>query len=204
METTPKLTTKEKIIESAIDLFSEKGFFETSVRELAEKSNLKVSSLYSHFTSKEEIFDDILGYYQKELVKTRIPDEKLDYIVNSIPPEEILAKGFNKIIETTSTQKMNKIIKILLMELYRNPKARDFYEQWYFDENKVSVIRLFEKLQEKGLIKKIDLELLASMYNAMINFYYHQYFLHVIENKDTSELEAKIRQHFQLFISLIK
>lgn len=204
MESSIELTTKERIIESAIELFSEKGFFETSVRELAEKSNIKVSSLYSHFTSKEEILDVILEYYQKELTKVRIPDEKLESIVNTLSPEEIFSIGFSKIIETTASQKMNKVIKILLMELYRNPKVREFYKQWYFNENRVSVIKIFQKLQEKGTIKKYDLELLASMYNALLNYYYHEYFLYIAESKDPLELEAKIKQHLQLFIGLLK
>jgi AcrR family transcriptional regulator len=204
MESSIELTTKERIIESAIELFSEKGFFETSVRELAERSNIKVSSLYSHFTSKEEILDVILESYRKELTKVRIPDEKLEFIVNNLSPEEIFTRGFSKIIETTASQKMNKIIKILLMELYRNPKVRDFYKQWYFNENRVSVIKIFQKLQEKGTIKKYDLELLASMYNALLNYYYHEFFLYIAENKDTLELEDKIKQHLQLFIGLLK
>lgn len=204
MESSIGLTTKERIIESAIELFSEKGFFETSIRELAEKSNIKVSSLYSHFTSKEEILDIILKNYQKELTKVRIPDEKLESIVNSLSPEEIFSIGFSKIIETTASQKMNKIIKILLIELYRNPKVREFYKQWYFNENRVSVMEIFKKLQEKGTIKKYDLELLASMYNALLNYYFHEYFLYIADNKDTSELEDKIKQHLQLFIGLLK
>ena len=204
MESSVELNTKERIIESAIELFSEKGFFETSVRELAEKNNLKVSSLYSHFTSKEEILDHILDYYQKELTKVRIPDEKLESIINTLSPEAIFSIGFSKIIETTASGKMNKIIKILLMELYRNPKVREFYQQWYFNENRVSVMKIFQKLQEKGTIKKIDLELLTSMYNALLNYYYHQYFLCIAENKDPSELEDQIKQHLQLFIGLLK
>ncbi len=204
MESFAEQTTREKIITSAIDLFSEKGFFETSVRELAKKSNLKVSSLYSHFTSKEEILDVILAYYQQELTKVRIPDERLDTIITNYTPEEILARGFARIIETTASQTMNKIVKILVMELYRNPKVRQFYQQWYFNENRVAVIKLFSKLQEKGIIKPIDPELLTSMYNAMINFYYHEYFLAKSENKDTRDLETKIKEHMKLFVGLLK
>jgi AcrR family transcriptional regulator len=198
------LGSKEKIIESAIDLFSEKGFFETSVREIAQKSNLKVSSLYSHFPSKEAILDHILETYRLELLDVRIPEERFESIINHQTPEEILTRGFIKILATTASQRMNKIIKILLIELYRNPKVRDFYEQWYLNESRDSVSMIFARLQERGAIKKIDLELLSSMYLAMVNFYYHQYFLYTAENKDTRELETKIKLHLQLFVSLIK
>lgn len=204
MNSNIELSTKEKIIASAIDLFSEKGFFETSVREIAQKSNLKVSSLYSHFPSKEALLDHILETYRQDLLNVRIPDEKFEVIINNQSPEEILTKGFMKILEITARQRTNKIIKILLIELYRNPKVRNFYEQWYLNESRDSISKIFAILQEKGAIKKVNLELLSSMYLAMVNFYYHQYFLYTAENKDTKELEAKIKQHLQLFVGLIK
>jgi hypothetical protein len=148
--------------------------------------------------------DRILSYYQQELTKVRIPEEKLDYIIADNTPEAILTKGFDKIIDTTASRKMHKIIKILLMELYRNPKVRNFYREWYFNENRVSVIKIFAKLQEQGLIKNHDLELLSSMYNALINFYYHEYFLALADGRDTTELEERIKKHLELFVGLLK
>lgn len=204
MKASTESGTKDKIIDSAIELFSEKGFYETSVRELAEMSGIRVSSLYNHFAGKEQILEAILDYYQSELTKVRIPDERLDLIIAQYPPEEILIRGFMRIIETTASQRMNKIIKILLIELYRNPKVREFYQQWYFNENRTSVMKLFGKMQEKGLIREVDPELLSSMYNAMINFYYHEYFLAKSGGQDTSGLEAKVREHLRMFIGLLK
>jgi AcrR family transcriptional regulator len=204
MDTSIEINSKKRIINSAIDLFSTKGFFETSVREIAQKSNLKVSSIYSHFPSKEAILDYILETYRLELLKVRIPDDRFESIIINQSLEEILNKGFLKILETTADQRMNKIIKILLIELYRNSKVRNFYEQWFLNESRDSVSKIFERLQERGAIKKINLELLSSMYLAMVNFYYHQYFLYTAENKDTKELELKIKEHLQLFVGLIK
>ena len=49
---TPK---KEYIVEQAAKLFEEKGYSAASMRDLAERVNLKVSSLYSHIKSKDDI-----------------------------------------------------------------------------------------------------------------------------------------------------
>ena len=59
--------TKKKIFEEAAHLFQEKGYLASSMRELAERVGLKVSSLYSHIGSKEELlqkicFDSARGY----------------------------------------------------------------------------------------------------------------------------------------------
>ncbi|MDX1941575.1 MAG: TetR/AcrR family transcriptional regulator [Saprospiraceae bacterium] len=50
---------KQLISEAAAQLFRDKGYTATSMRDLAEKVNLKASSLYNHIGSKEEILRDI-------------------------------------------------------------------------------------------------------------------------------------------------
>ncbi|MCD0453870.1 TetR/AcrR family transcriptional regulator [Chryseobacterium sp. LC2016-27] len=46
-----------KILEVAVELFKEKGYMGSSVRDLATKLNIKAASLYAHIRSKEEILE---------------------------------------------------------------------------------------------------------------------------------------------------
>lgn len=52
--------TYEEIKRLALELFSQKGFEGTTIKDIAEKSGLKPSSIYSHIASKEGLFLDIL------------------------------------------------------------------------------------------------------------------------------------------------
>jgi AcrR family transcriptional regulator len=52
--TEPK-NTKERILDVALDLFTEKGFDKTSLREIAEQLGVTKAALYYHFASKEDI-----------------------------------------------------------------------------------------------------------------------------------------------------
>ena len=54
-----KKSKKQIIFEAAALLFRDKGYTATSMRDLAEKVNLKASSLYNHIGSKEEILREI-------------------------------------------------------------------------------------------------------------------------------------------------
>ncbi len=51
---------KEKIIDTAKILFSEKGYAATGLREISEKSGISLSNIYNYFKNKEEIFMSIL------------------------------------------------------------------------------------------------------------------------------------------------
>ena len=199
-----EMTTKERILNSAIELFSQNGFSETPMRKLSQKSGIKVSSLYNHYQSKEEILDSILQLYKEEITKQKLTDKTLDQIVMSYTPYQILYKSFQKIKEATSSEKINKIAKIFLMELYRNKKVRDFYVVFSLNENIESYEKLFKKMVERKKIKKNDISVLASTYLAIINFFYHEYFIYKTDDRDTIELEQKIHKQIKLFVDFIQ
>ncbi|MHA1386858.1 MAG: TetR/AcrR family transcriptional regulator [Candidatus Thorarchaeota archaeon] len=52
-------TTVRRILEAAYELFAEKGYRGSSMREIAEQSGIKAGSIYNHFKNKEEIFEAV-------------------------------------------------------------------------------------------------------------------------------------------------
>src|SRR3954465_10385149 len=54
--------TRERIFNVALDLFREKGFEGTTMREVAAAANMSLGAAYYYFASKEAI---VLGYYEK-------------------------------------------------------------------------------------------------------------------------------------------
>ena len=61
--------TKERILATALDLFSQTGYEGTNVRELTASLGMVKSSIYKHFESKEEIWnallDNMIAYYDE-------------------------------------------------------------------------------------------------------------------------------------------
>jgi AcrR family transcriptional regulator len=49
------VSTREKILDVALDLFTDQGFDGTSMREIAERLHISKPAIYYHFASKEEI-----------------------------------------------------------------------------------------------------------------------------------------------------
>jgi AcrR family transcriptional regulator len=48
-------STRERILDVALDLFTDQGFDGTSMREIAERLHITKPSIYYHFASKEDI-----------------------------------------------------------------------------------------------------------------------------------------------------
>ncbi len=55
-QTAPQETsTRDRILDVALDLFTEKGYDGTSLREIAERLGMTKAALYYHFASKDDI-----------------------------------------------------------------------------------------------------------------------------------------------------
>jgi TetR/AcrR family transcriptional repressor of nem operon len=52
--------TKERIIQKALDLFHERGYFATSMNDIVDFTGVKKGNLYFHYKSKEELAVEVL------------------------------------------------------------------------------------------------------------------------------------------------
>ena len=66
-ETQASATRRDELLEIAAELFAEKGFKNTTVRDIADAAGILSGSLYHHFDSKESMVDELLQSFQSEL-----------------------------------------------------------------------------------------------------------------------------------------
>ncbi|ANN17641.1 TetR family transcriptional regulator [Amycolatopsis orientalis] len=75
-----KAATRRKIAETALRLFLERGYDEVGIRDVAAEADVAVTTLFSHFASKEALVFELDGDFQHGLtqaVTDRAPDEPL-------------------------------------------------------------------------------------------------------------------------------
>jgi len=56
--------TRQAILDAALDLFAEKGFFGTSLRDVAAAVGVRESALYNYFPGKDALFEALLEDHQ--------------------------------------------------------------------------------------------------------------------------------------------
>jgi len=66
--------TRQRILEAARHLFTERGYFNTSIQDIRQASGLSIGSIYHHFSGKEEIardlFYDTLAFVEGDVQAT--------------------------------------------------------------------------------------------------------------------------------------
>jgi len=84
-----KLRLRQEILTSALELFSEKGYHNVSMHEIAEKAEFAIGTLYKFFKNKEDLYKAlILGQADKfhdALTKAiEEPDDEIEKLRNYI------------------------------------------------------------------------------------------------------------------------
>jgi TetR/AcrR family transcriptional regulator len=89
-----EMDKRGRILEVAEELFAKKGYSEATMREIAERVDMKKPSLYHHFRSKEDIYYTlIIDIYAKLL------DEIIDLLQEGDTVEEKVRLGVSKIVD---------------------------------------------------------------------------------------------------------
>ena len=58
-------TTKERILDVSLELFSQRGYSAVSIRDICKGVGIKESSVYYHFENKQNIFDVLLDRFSE-------------------------------------------------------------------------------------------------------------------------------------------
>lgn len=105
-----KLSVKERIIETASDLFYNQGYNQTGINQIIDEANVAKASLYSHFKSKEDIAVAYLtarhslwiGKLNEFTSKDEYADNKIigcfDYLIQWLTKVDFRGCGWQNII----------------------------------------------------------------------------------------------------------
>lgn len=138
--------TKRKIFETSMKLFAEKGYDATSIEDITATVGVAKGTLYYHFSSKEEIFEFLVGEGVKLLKNSiEIKTEKLDQAIDKIKAIVL--------IELKILVKYEDFMTIVLSEIWGSGPRSVLCKNYVFD-----YIQLIEKIVQEGIEKKEIIE----------------------------------------------
>ncbi len=163
MVKTGQKKTKELILEAAAELFSKRGFHGVSVREIAKKCGIRESSLYNHYTSKNELLDNILTEMDAALKDRLSISKDMEEWIDSVPPVMILQKRFTQFLEFWSQPALKRAWAIVCIEQFSNPRAATIILEEGVRQIE-HLKKLFDLMQVRKVIKDQDTAYLAKKY----------------------------------------
>ena len=187
-------STKEKILNEALDLFAAKGYHGTSMREIAKAVGIKGSSIYNHFSGKEEIFSELFNY----LAPLNLESEKFQqkFMAAEADPLETLNYFANIVIGEMQDQKKVKLLQMMLKE--NNNQVVKKRLQSRMESNIKKITAFFSRLQQQGKIKEdLDPEFIANEFGGALIFYRMRYLIFELDSFE--ELKEATQKHIGFF-----
>ena len=164
--------TKERILETALQMFSQNGYAGTNIRELTAALGLVKSSMYKHFESKEAIWnallDRMIAYYGARFGSP----ERLPPVPDSL--ERLVGMTMEMVDFTVHDEKIVMIRKVLAIEQFRDARANALASKHFLTGLIRMFTPVFEGMMDRGLLKRDDPEMLAFAYTAPISALIHQ------------------------------
>lgn len=170
-----ELSTKQKILVEALNLFAEKGYEAVSVGQIADAVGIKAPSLYKHYKSKQDIFDAILAemderYKQQanamQLNGTNPTQDAKVY--ETISEDTLVEMGRNLFLYFLHDEYTAKFRKMLTVEQYHSKELADLYSRQYVDDVLSYQGMIFHLLSQVGILKDEKPKIMALQFYAPI------------------------------------
>lgn len=169
------MNTKKKIIEEALILFSEKGYSDVYVNDIAKAVGIKAPSLYKHFKNKQEIFHAILEElredYTKQAANIGIHGDNANVdagIYADVTEEAFIEMGKKLFLYFLHDDRMRLFRKLLTIEQFRDSELADLYSKQYYNDPLSYQGELFKIFISTGKFKRADPLVLALQFYAPI------------------------------------
>lgn len=168
-----KISTKQKILDAALDLFAGRGYEAVSVAQIAEAVGIKAPSLYKHYKSKQAIFDAIIAEmdarYKLQTAQMQMSgtDANADADMFAHNSEQTLIEaGKGLFLYFLHDEYVCRFRKMLTVEQYHSEQSAALYTEQYFDAPLNYQRVMLEMLSQAEVLRQEDAQIMAMHFYA--------------------------------------
>ena len=132
--------TKDNILQTALRLFSVHGFTAVTMDAIAREVGIKAPSIYKHFMSKQDIFEQIVVRMDRKYMSLMASlaidglDAKQNESLLAFPEGILLDIGIAVFEFFVNDEDMKYFRRLLSLEQFRNEKLGKMYADRYFHD----------------------------------------------------------------------
>ena len=153
--------TKQEILDVALELFSRQGYEATSISSIADAVGIRKASLYSHFSSKQAILDEIVKIVLEQYDShSLVLKKEMDNMPKNCDEAVKMIKG--QIHYIANDPLISKARKMLTIEQFRNAELSKLLTKQNYTDIMNFFTAMVQSLIEAGVLVKGDREAMAA------------------------------------------
>lgn len=182
-----RMNTKDKIWNTALDLFSKSGFEGVSVRDIASAVGVRESALYRHYKNKREIYDVILVQYHTHMnaffAQLSLENSEGEFIngknavdfFGTVTEQQLIVMGRQIFYFLFCDQISAKVRRMLTIEQYKSKAAAELYRKISFEDALSYQSGLFQDMIKHGLFRQTDPYIMALHFVAPMFLFFYKF-----------------------------
>ena len=190
-----RTNTKERLLEAALTLFSEKGYDGTSVDEIAESIGIKGPIIYKYFKGKEALLAEIVAIsdeaYEKGMENGLRGADRIK------SGADLKAVALQSITMTMDNEIAGKVRKLFTIEQFRSPIFADRATRNQVINLQSVFAKVFRKMMADGIMKEGNAEIYALEFTAPVTLMLQ---MCDREPEKREEILKTISEHMDVFI----
>jgi AcrR family transcriptional regulator len=154
-----ELSTRDKILKAAQNLFARNGYDGTTTKELAEKAGIAEGTLFRHFTNKKAILVEVATQGWIELLTDLLTElsEMASY-------EAISHMMYKRMLRLGKNYDM---MRVCFMEVQSHPDLRDRIQSEVVDKMTSVAEAFFQTAMERGVYRQMNPRVIAQVFLGM-------------------------------------
>ena len=202
-----KSSTREEILEAALDLFAVNGYEATSISQLADAVGIRKASLYSHFANKQDILDTVVetvlkGYADQSIfVRADWNDPEFTKDKSGMTAEDVAKLVQGQMRYILHDPNISKGRKLLMIEQFRNKGLAGLQTKQNYEDVLHYFAGMMRFLIREGTLRNTDTEIMAAQFSSPITVWIN---LCDRDPEREDEVMELVRKHVMQFFEIYR
>ena len=181
--------TRELIMYEALNLFASKGYAAVSMRDIASAVGIRASSIYNHFSGKQELFDALVQKANNIKYSLQTVFMNAFSKIETVEEAAFVQTGVFFLTGYLQNPQIAPLLRVLECERFHNEDADRAWRELMIEAPMEHEIHIFRLLKTRGIIMEENAEDLAAEYQSAILLAYL--------TKDVEQLQRQLRRFYQ-------
>jgi len=193
-------STRQRILDAALELFGQHGFSGTSMRMLARATSLRESSIYNHFSGKEDLYQSVMAQWGPAEFVERL--KSAEYRALSDDPQGLFQLCGKDLINRWLDPR-EKLFMAMTSKEGRGSKAREQLYKALFREEIDLLGRYVAGFADAGLINAPDPRETARIFCAGLTFTRMEHLMWTTKPSSRRMITRAVEHYIENFLALI-
>ncbi|MGI5883501.1 MAG: TetR family transcriptional regulator [Candidatus Spyradocola sp.] len=197
--------TRQRILDAALDLFSQSGYAAVSIRDICARVQVREGTIYYHFSNKQAIAEELFREFAQRAEELMAPLEAALGELDRAPGEGFPCAACDALLESYFLDGFcNRVLRFLSIERFRSARARELYDRWMFQAPLAFQERVFAQLLALQAVSGADGARLALRFYAPLLLLAQRWlFGGALTPENRERFRAEAREHIRQFFEEI-